>query len=123
MGKFSLPAPKNFALQNSSQRYRRALSGLFLDATSWPAPRSGGRRAPKALPLESVCARANVVSLSLHSFLRGNEHIQTLRWRFDSKTPTRKTHAICENKNPSLLRRALFHQNFKQNETGKNIAK
>ena len=120
MGKFNLPRPKNFALQNSSQRYRHALSGLHLMPFLCHSTKKGRKKGNSAVPSEaSLSGRANDVALSLHSCLREDKQIQLLRWRFDGKTPTRKFHARCDCKSFCSLLRTIVCTNFEQNTIAK----
>ena len=67
-------------------RLRRALSGLRFDAISLSFHKGMAKeREPKALPLETVCARANDAALSLCSCLREMVYFQTLRSHFKEK--------------------------------------
>jgi hypothetical protein len=100
---------------------RRAVK--VLDATSWHAPRSGARSAPKGLMPFGIPERANVAALSLRSYLREGEHIQTLRPHFDKKMRARKCHAPSDSKNFCYLLRARFSINFKQKRKAKILAK
>ena len=62
-------------------RLHRALSCAVFDATSWRAPRSGGRRAPKGLIPFGNPQCEKVAPLSLCSSFRKMIHLQTLRAR------------------------------------------
>ena len=102
-------------------RLHRALSCAVFDATSWRAPRSGGRRTPRDLiPLGSP-QRANDAALPLRSCLREGEHIQLLRWCLEVQAPTRKYHAINESKSFCPLLRSPVRTKFKQKRDSKNF--
>ena len=50
-----------------------------------------------------------------------DKQIQTLRWRFDTKTPTRKTHASRNSKRFCQVQRARFCINLKRKRESKNL--
>jgi hypothetical protein len=120
---------------------RGGLKKIFLmtaspDARTVPAARARGsfmpilclaaknrrRKGTKGFPLEPMCA-TKLLTLPRHQCFVVDKKIQLLRWRFDNKTPTGKTHATSKSKSFCHLRRALVCTNFKQNGMAKILAR
>ena len=70
----------------------------------------------------SLRARANVAALSLRSYLREVLQLQILRWRFDTKSPTRMAPAGCHARAFANGNAPCVCTNFKRNGTAKIFA-
>ena len=73
MGEFGLPAPEEFCFAKFFPKISSRAERLGFDAISLSFHKEMAKeREPKTPPLETVCAREKVASLSLCSSFRGN---------------------------------------------------
>jgi len=77
---------------------------------------------PRGLIPLGTPQRKKVAALSLCSSFCETKQIQPLRWRFDIKTPTGKTHAINKSKNFCRLLRTLRSHRFQAKRKLKTFA-
>ena len=111
-----------FAECVAGRAYCFALRGLVLDATSWRAPRSGGRRAPKGLMPFGNPQREKVAPLSLCSFFREGVHIQILRCRLKGKRQHESVTQATTANTFSTCDALLFAQILNKNEIANILA-
>jgi hypothetical protein len=82
--------------------------------------RIGEEKASRGKPLETLCARKNDC-LGRQPCFCDVLQIQTLRWQFDRKLPTGKTHASKKAKVFAVCDARYDRRNFKQDGKQKNL--
>ena len=93
---------------------------ITIDVHSLPRGKERTKKTRPDVPSgTSLCARANVVSLSLHSCLRENKQIQNLRSHFDEKMRTQKMHAGRKARVFAICNAPCDRENSKQNGAAK----